>query len=125
MTQAQFQAVRPVLPSRDVSALIEYYVTRLGFSLDFQDHATEPRYAVLKRDDVILHFQWHDPAEWQAGVDRPMVRFLVSDVQALFDEYKDKNVFHSRTALRKTDWGTEEFAFYDPDQNGLTFYRNP
>jgi hypothetical protein len=124
MPRAQFQAVRPVLPSRNVPTLIEYYATRLGFTLNYQDHDTEPRYAVLQRDDVILHLQWHDPAEWQQGVDRPMLRFLVSDVQALFDEYKGQQVFHERTTLRKTDWGTQEFAFYDLDQNGLTFYRN-
>ena len=123
MQRAQFQAVRPVLPSRNVPALIDYYVTRLGFTLDFQDHDTEPRYAGLQRDDVVIHLQWHDPAEWQA-VERPMLRFLISDVEALFEEYKDKQVFHERTALRKTDWGTQEFAFYDLDQNGLTFYRN-
>ena len=121
MSRPQFQAVRPVLPSRNVPALIAYYVTRLGFSLDFQDHDTEPRYAGLQRDDVVIHLQWHDPSEWQA-VERPMLRFLVSDVQTLFDEYKDKQVFHARTALRETAWGTREFAFFDPDQNGLTFY---
>jgi catechol 2,3-dioxygenase-like lactoylglutathione lyase family enzyme len=123
MPRALFQAVRPVLPSRNVPALIDFYVTRLGFALDFKDHEDEPRYAVLKRDDVILHLQWHDPAEWQA-VERPMLRFLVSDIQALYDEYKVKDVFHNRTALRKTDWGTQEFAFFDLDQNGLTFYHN-
>ena len=123
MPRAQFQAVHPVLPSRNVPALIDYYVTRLGFTLDFQDHDTEPRYAGLQRDEVVIHLQWHDPAEWQA-VERPMLRFLISDVEALFDEYKDKQVFHARTALRKTDWGTQEFAFFDLDQNGLTFYRN-
>ena len=27
-------------------------------------------------------------------------------------------------AMRDTPWGTREFAFYDPDRNGLTFYRD-
>jgi catechol 2,3-dioxygenase-like lactoylglutathione lyase family enzyme len=121
MQRAQLQAVHPVLPSRNVPALIEFYVNRLGFSLKFQDTESEPRYAGLGRDNVELHLQWHDPTEWQA-VERPMLRFLVPDVQTLFDEYKDKQVFHAQTALRETPWGTREFAFFDPDQNGLTFY---
>ena len=33
-----------------------------------------------------------------------------------------RDVFHERTVLRETSWGTREFAFFDPDQNGLTFY---
>ena len=123
MQRAQFQAVHPVLPSRNVPLLIEFYVARLGFSLAFQDTESDPRYAGLRRDYVELHLQWHDPAEWQA-VERPMLRFLVPDVETLFEEYKDKEVFHRQTALRKTDWGTQEFAFYDLDQNGLTFYRD-
>lgn len=112
--------VQPVLPARDVARLAKYYVEKLGFRLIFQD-GTEPRYAGLRRDNVELHLQWHDPNEWN-GLDRPMLRFLVSDVDALFREYKSQGVFHDRTALRSTPWGTREFAFYDPDQNGLTFY---
>jgi hypothetical protein len=48
---------------------------------------------------------------------------VIDDVDALFHEFSDKNVFHARTALRDTAWGTREFAFYDADGNGLIFYR--
>ena len=51
-----------------------------------------------------------------------MLRFVVSDVDALFEELKDKGIFHEQTALRATPWGTREFALFDPDKNGLTFY---
>ena len=51
-----------------------------------------------------------------------MLRFLVADVDTLFKELQPKGVFHERTALRATPWHTREFAFYDPDRNGLTFY---
>ncbi len=121
MGRAKLEAVNPVLPSRDVRAAIEFYVTRLGFTLLGQDRPTDPRYAVLGRDGVEVHIQWHDPAEW-AAVERPMLRFVVPAVQELFEEYRDKGVFHERTAMRETPWGTREFAFYDPDKNGLTFY---
>lgn len=112
--------VQPVLPSQNVQAAVEYYVSKLGFTLAFQD-SDDPRYAAVRRDDVELHLQWHDPSEW-TRLDRPMVRFVVSDVNALFEEYRSKSVFHEQTALRSTPWGTREFAFYDIDKNGLTFY---
>lgn len=120
---AHLQAVHPVLPSMDVQAAVEFYVQRLGFTLRGQDSPENPRYAVIARDDVVLHLQWHDPKEWSA-VERPMLRFVVPAVDALFDEYKEKGVFHDRTALREPEWGTREFAFYDRDGNGLTFYRD-
>jgi catechol 2,3-dioxygenase-like lactoylglutathione lyase family enzyme len=114
------EQVQPVLGSRDVRASIDFYAGRLGFELVF--HAPEhPAYAVLRRDRVELHLQWSNPAEWSPG-DRPMYRFLVSDIGALFDEFERAGVFHAGTALRTTPWGTREFAFYDPGRNGLTFY---
>ena len=53
-----------------------------------------------------------------------MLRFVVPDVDALYEEYRDRDVFHEQTALRDTAWGTREFAFYDTYGNGLTFYRD-
>jgi catechol 2,3-dioxygenase-like lactoylglutathione lyase family enzyme len=118
---ARFLQVQPVLGVQDVAASVDWYTGRLGFTLAF--HAPEhPAYAVLTRDDVELHLQWHDPTEWGNG-DRPMLRFLVADVDAVHAEFAPKGVFHDRTALRDTPWGTRELAFYDPDRNGLTFYR--
>ena len=102
---------------------MEFYVERLGFRLLFADSESDPRYAGVGRDDVEIHLQWHDAAEWEA-VERPMLRFVVPDVDALHDEYAGKGVFHEGTALRDTAWGTREFAFYDPYRNGLTFYRD-
>ena len=50
------------------------------------------------------------------------LRFVIQDIEALYDEYKTKDVFHEQTSLKETVWGTREFAFFDPDMNGLTFY---
>ena len=121
--KADLKAVNPVLPSRNVNVSIKFYVERLGFKLLGQDLSSDPHYAVIRRDNVELHLQWHDPAEWSA-VERPMLRFEVPEVEVLFDEFKNVGVFHSKTALRETPWNTREFAFFDPDQNGLTFYRD-
>lgn len=122
MSKAMLEAVHPVLPSRNVVASIRYYVEKLGFSHRFQSSAEDPDYAGVERGNVGLHLQQHDPAELdRAG--QPSLRFVVSDVDALFEEYKDTGVFHEQTELRDTAWGTREFAFFDPDNNGLTFYR--
>ena len=64
------------------------------------------------------------PRLFERGVDTLALRFVIDDVDGLFEEYSDKGVFHSRTALADTAWGTREFAFYDMDGNGLFFYRN-
>lgn len=124
MHRAQFRAVNPVLPVRSVSQAVGYYTERLGFRLSFQDHPQDPQYAGVERDGIELHLQWHDPADFREAVDTLMLRFVIDDVDALFEEYKDEQVFHDHTALSDTSWGTREFAFYDLDGNGLTFYRD-
>ncbi len=123
MSKSTFRSVHPVLPSQHVPRAIEFYTNRLGFRLAFKDSEENPHYAGVVRDNVELHLQWHDPSEWSA-VERPMLRFLVANIEDLFEEYKTQGVFHSNTQLRDTAWGTQEFAFYDKDKNGLTFYRD-
>lgn len=118
----QFKAVHPVLPSKNVSRAIVFY-EQLGFQLLFKDAANDPNYAGMGRGNVEIHLQSHHESEWER-VERPMLRFKVTDVEALHQEYKNLHVFHENTAIRTTPWHTVEFAFYDGDGNGLTFYRD-
>ena len=116
------EQVQPVLPSQDVPAAIRFYVNKLGFRLAFQDDPDAPRYAGVRRDGVELHLQWHDATEW-SRVERPMLRFVVPDVDGLHAEYAGAGVCKPGQPYA-TAWGTYEFAFYDVDGNGLTFYRD-
>ncbi len=118
---AQFLAVHPILPTKDVLTSIDFYVQKLGFELRFQDSAEKPGYAGVARGNVEIHLQWHDPSEWES-VERPQIRFSIEGVDSLFEEYRDKGVFHANTDLRDTGWGTREFAFFDPSMNGLVFF---
>ena len=115
-----FKELRPILGTRDLEKALSFYVERLGFALAFRDPSGPSNYAGARRDGVELHFQWQDESEMTTT----RLRFLVEDPDALYAEYRDKQVFHDRTRLADTPWGTREFAFYDPDGNGLTFYRD-
>ena len=125
MTSVQFRAIHPVLPVRDIETAVQYYVERLGFHLAFRDRSAASTYVGLRRDSVELHLQWHDEADFkdvEAGT--LMLRFFITDPETLFDEYRTKGVFHNQTQLRDTPWGTREFAFFDLNGHGLTFYRD-
>ncbi len=123
MIQSIFNTVHPILPVRGVKASLGFYIDKLGFTLAFIDSQENPMYAGIRRDEVEIHLQWHQEENWQ-GMNASSLRFVIEDIQALYDEYALQDVFHEQTQLRKTAWHTEEFAFYDPDMNGLTFYRN-
>lgn len=123
--RAQLREVIPVPPSRDVAAAIRYYVDRLGFEVILQDAEDHPDYASIRRGGIELHLQFQFEKDFRAGTaGQAMLRLVVHDPGALFDEYKDRGVFHSETALQDTPWGTREFAFWDLNHNGLTFMRD-
>ena len=117
-----FREVHVVLPSQDVASSIRFYET-LGFVLKFADSQDRPTYAGVRRDNVELHLQWHDPREWSA-VERPSLRFLIGNVDGLYREYSEKKIIPGGVEIRNTTWGTREFAFFDPYKNGLTFYQD-
>lgn len=123
-SKGYLKQIYPVLPVKDVTKAVEFYVDRLGFKLAFTDTTDANGYAGVTRDGIEIHLQWHDAREWVNGLDRPMLRIYVEHIEALYDAYKTQGVFHDNTSLKETPWGTKEFAFYDLYGNGLTFSKN-
>ena len=117
----KLETVHPVLMSRDVDRSIRFY-EKLGFTLVGQDVPNEPKYARVRRDDVEIHFQWHDAKEWNYPNDRPTYRFVVLDVDGLFREFRESAGLSDMRPVSSTPWGTREFHVRDPDLNGLQFY---
>ncbi len=122
MSKPYLYQIHPVLPVQNVLAALFYYTQRLGFTIAFADDPKNPTYAGIKRDHIEIHLQWHDAKEWESGFNTPMLRIVTQNVEALFEEFKTKDVFHESTKVRETAWNTKEFAFYDLNKNGLTFY---
>jgi catechol 2,3-dioxygenase-like lactoylglutathione lyase family enzyme len=136
MDAAQFRQVHPIVGTRDLDRAIAFYVERLGFELAFDDDKRPRNYVGLRRDGVVLHFQFQ--YEHEMGTVR--LRFRVRDPDALLAEYESRQAFalaaESTSAqntsparveltepIRDTPWGSREFGFYDPDGNALFFYR--
>jgi hypothetical protein len=127
----------PALPVRDIGAAIAHYRDRFGFEAR---HETAD-FAVLVRDDAVLHLWAASDEEWRSRDDlarRPVCsgaetflagtascRIEVAEVDGLFSELRATDVLHdaSRDGVTTTDFGTREFATVDIDGNLLTFFR--
>ncbi len=115
-----FRETHPIIGTRDIARAIEFYTKMLSFDLTFRDSVDTPNYIVFRRDAVALHMQFQ--FEHEMGTIR--LRFLVQDPDALFSEYRQRDIECSANGIRDTSWGTREFSLYDPDRNALAFYRH-
>jgi catechol 2,3-dioxygenase-like lactoylglutathione lyase family enzyme len=126
----------PALPARDAAAAVAFYRDRLGFEVLHHDGG----FAVLNRDEAVLHLWEAGDESWQERDlrDRPVrsgaesfiagtasCRISVEDVDALFDELRASGVLHpvSKGGVDDTGFGTREFATVDLDGNLITFFR--
>jgi hypothetical protein len=126
---SKIQAVVPVLGATDVEALVRFY-DRLGFAVVFQDAPRNPKYVAVRRDGVELHIQWADKGQWAYPIDRPAFRFVVTDVDEIYQEFVKSGGVHADASEvspwaspKDTPWGTREFHLRDLSQNSLQFYR--
>lgn len=133
---ARLHRTIPAMPVRDVRAAAAYYRERFGFDVP---HETDG-FAVLVRDDAVLHLWGATDDSWRSREDlagRPICsgaesfiagtascRIEVTDIDALFAELRHAGVLHPATQGRvaATDFGTREFATLDLDRNLLTFF---
>lgn len=119
MKEVEFRRAVPNLPVRDARASIAFFTERLGFKLDWDDAVVgtpKVMYASLSRGDFQICVDEH--ASQKAGA--ASVWGYVSDVRALFDEFKAAGA-----ALHKEPeempWGEIELDVRDLDGNGICF----
>src|SRR4051794_40230522 len=98
---AMFKETHPILGTRDIQRAIGFYTQQLGFKLAFGDKADPPNYVGFRRDAVVLHMQFQ--FEHEMGTIR--LRFLVENPDALFNEYRQRDVECTPNSVRNTPWG--------------------
>jgi catechol 2,3-dioxygenase-like lactoylglutathione lyase family enzyme len=126
----------PAMPVRDMPGAVSFYRDRLGFDVVHHDDG----FAVLCRDEAVVHLWEASDESWQARRDlreKPVrtgaesfiagtasFRVQVEGVDDLYQELGGADVLHpvSREGVDETDFGTREFATLDPDGNLVTFF---
>ncbi len=134
---SKLSATIPALPARDVAASVDFYRDRLGFEVLHHDGG----FAVLGRDDAVLHLWEASDESWRTRDDvaeKPVCsgaesfiagtascRIVVEGVDELYEELTAHDVLHpvSKDGADDTDFGTREFATLDRDGNLVTFFQ--
>lgn len=107
--------IDPVLPSQDIQRDVAWYEERTGFKSQFHDRM----YAVLQRDNVNIHLQWHADTEDDPLLGGSVIRIFVDDIRPWFEEFVRRGTVNEDTLPMGTPWSTNEFGFHDLNRNAL------
>ncbi len=109
--------ITPVLPSSDIDRDVNWYRDNVGFSLVHKDQM----YAVLKRDQLYMHLQWHADTDDDPLLGGSVIKIFVKNIQPVFEEFVKRGTISKGKLQRNTAWGTHEFGFYDLNNNAVFF----
>lgn len=105
----------PVLPSSDIARDIFWYNQKTGFETVYHD----TMYAVLKRDNLYIHLQWHADTDNDPISGGSVIRVYGKNIKPLFDEFVQRGTVDKTKFISNTPWGTNEFGFFDLNKNAI------
>ena len=107
--------IAPVLPSSNILRDIDWYKKYTGFSLiHFNDN-----YAVLKREHLSIHLQWHANTKDDPILGGSVIKIFVENIQPIFEDFIQRETITKEKNQLRTSWGTNEFGFYDLNKNAI------
>lgn len=105
----------PVLPTADIERDIIWYEEKMGLEKHFADNM----YAVLFRDNLCIHLQWHANTVEDPLLGGSVIRIYVESIKPLFDEFLERGTITEDKLKTNTPWKTNEFGFYDLNGNAI------
>jgi len=113
--KTKFLQIEPVLPSQDIERDLQWYSKQLGFEAVHHDKM----YAVLRREKLFIHLQWHADTEDDPLLGGSVIRIFVKNIQPVFEEMVSRGTVKEDALRRNTPWKTHEFGCYDLNRNAI------
>ena len=110
-------SVIPVLPSSDIDRDIEWYLAKAGFESIWADKM----YAVLHREGLSIHLQWHAGTSDDPLNGGSVIRILVKNIRPIFEEFVERGTVKRNELILDTAWGTNEIGLFDLNSNAIFF----
>jgi len=115
MNATQFITIAPVLPTSDMQRDIAWYQEKLGLTV----HHADDIYAVLYRENIVIHLQWHADTADDPLLGGSVFRIFVKNIQPFFEELIQRGAVTRDKFITGTAWNTNEFGFYDLNKNAI------
>ncbi len=107
--------IDPVLPSSDIARYVKWYEEKTGFACAFSDKM----YAVLRREEIFIHLQWHAGTKDDPLLGGSVIRIFVENIESIFEEFVERGAVKADELKLETAWRTNEFGFYDLNKNAV------
>jgi hypothetical protein len=105
----------PVIPSSDIERDIAWYKEKTGF----EPYYADKMYAVIYRENLVIHLQWHADTADDPLLGGSVVRIHVKNINPLFEEFVERGTVTRDKFKANTAWDTNEFGFYDLNKNAI------
>ena len=117
--KSNIYATVPVLSTNDLERDIKWYDQYLGFKLNY----LEEGYAVLNRDHLWIHLQFHY-GDNEDPIYGSVIKFFVNDIKEILDEMIERGTITKDKLRLNTPWKTHEFGFFDHNKNAIYFVQD-
>ena len=119
-----FTRIIPQLRTNDLAATIEFYTTRLGFTLEFQ---YDDFYAGVRSGEHVIHLKFIDDTdpsiEYVDDGTHFHLYFQTNDILGTAERLRRAGVRFERD-VHETEWQTREFIIRD-DQGHTLYFGQP
>lgn len=113
--RTEFLNIMPVLPSADIPRDVAWYQEKAGFEVLF----AENMYAVLYRENICIHLQWHADTSDDPLLGGSVIRIAIKNIKPIFEEFVQRGTVSIDKFRPNTPWNTNEFGFYDLNNNAI------
>ncbi len=118
MEKANFRSIVPLIPAgKDLSEALAFYTNHMGFSVTWQSAGM----ANIRRDGIAFNLVVNDNQEW---ADNTSFSIGVSDLDALYQEYRQLPSPARVGPLEMKSWGRREFHMIVPSGVCFQFYED-
>ena len=126
ISRVVFTAAEPQLLVADIQRSCDFYVSKLGFAVEFT-FGDPPFYAQVVRDSARLNLRLvpevvfvGDIRQREGLLSASITVATASEIRQLFLDYQSARVsFHQD--LKQESWGSSTFIVSDPDENLILF----
>ncbi|MBO3117769.1 glyoxalase/bleomycin resistance/extradiol dioxygenase family protein [Winogradskyella sp. DF17] len=113
----KFVEISPVLPSLNIQRDISWYNKYVGFDKLHSDDM----YAVLRRDNLCIHLQWHAGSKEDPLLGGSVIKIFVQNLMPIFNELIERGTIKEDRLRLHTQWNTNEIGFHDLNNNAIFF----